>query len=97
MINSTGIGKWKMSHSIGIENLKMSLSIGTGKMNQKPYYIQIFLRGEVILTVHKKMWLLEGKRYKNNFQERDFLRDLKIPPVFPCYVAAEKRRELQIT
>ena len=38
-----------------------------------------------------KSLLLEWKRYQNNFQEHDFLRDLKIPPFFPCHVAAEKR------
>ena len=58
MSNSIGIGKRKMSNSIGIGKPKMSLSIGIGKKTQKPYYIQIFLREEVFLAVHKK-WLLE--------------------------------------
>ena len=29
---------------------------------------------------------LEGKIYQNNFQEHDFLRDLKIPPCLTCYL-----------
>ena len=37
------------------------------------------------------LYLTLGKIYKNNFQEHDFLWDLKIPPFFPCHVAAEKR------
>ena len=37
--------------------------------------------------INEKVFWLEGKIYQNNFQERDFLRDLKIPPFFPCYVA----------
>ena len=34
---------------------------------------------------------LEGKIYHNNFQEQDFLRDLKIAPFFSRSVAPEKR------
>ena len=42
--------------------------------------------------ITSKIYLaLEGKKYQNNFQEHNFLRDLKIPPIFPCYVEAEKR------
>ena len=47
--------------------------------------------------INEKVFWLEGKIYQNNFQERDCLRDLEIQPFFPCYVAAEKTRELQIT
>ena len=35
-------------------------------------------------VLKSKLDHLEGKRYYNNFQERDFLRDLKIPPFFPA-------------
>ena len=45
----------------------------------------------------KKYFALEGKRYKNNFQERDFLRDLKLPPFLCSYVAGKNGRDLQIT
>ena len=41
--------------------------------------------------------ILEGKRYYNNFQERDFLRDLKFPHFLCIYVAGKKGRNFQIT
>ena len=43
------------------------------------------------------MLLLDGKIYKNNFQERDILRDLKFPPFLSTYVAGKKGRDLEIT
>ena len=62
MSNSIGIGYRNMSNSIGFRKTKMSRSIGIEKRNQKSYYtyyIKIFLRGKVTLTVHKKIWLLD--------------------------------------
>ena len=43
------------------------------------------------------MLLLDGKIYKNNFQDRDILRDLKFPPFLCSYVAGKKGRDFQIT
>ena len=34
---------------------------------------------------------LERKNFWKNFQEHDFLRDLKFPPLLRCYVAGKKR------
>ena len=39
---------------------------------------------------------LEEKRYKKNFQERDFLRDLKFPPFLCSYVAEKKERDFYL-
>ena len=36
---------------------------------------------------------LEREKCLNNFQEHDFLRDLKFPPLFQCDVAGKKRAE----
>ena len=38
--------------------------------------------------------VVEGKRYENNIEEHAYLRDLKIPPFFPCYVAEEKKARI---
>ena len=40
---------------------------------------------------------LRGKKNQNNFQERDFLRDLKFPSFLCSYVAGKKGRDFQIT
>ena len=56
-------------------------------------YLTPYLCNELLLWLSR---LLEGKRYQNNFQEHHFLRDLKIRPFLPCYIAAEKEREFQI-
>ena len=37
---------------------------------------------------------LAVKKYYNNFQEHNFLRDLNSPPFFRCYVATKKRAGL---
>ena len=65
---------------------------------KKNFVISVWFDEEIsIFSLNPSLIFLEGKRYQNNFQERNFLRDLKIPPFFPCYVAEEDRRELQIT